>query len=179
VDGNRNFDFFWNTVGTSNDPCRDNFAGNVPFSEIETRIVRDIVNQNIARMGMYITMHSYGSMILYPWGHNGTLSDNAFALHLVGIAMADAIFELSLPSFPRYSVGNSVQVIGYPASGSSEDWVHQAGVPLTYTYELPGVFPGFDGFILPPQYIEQVCVETWAGFVAGARRAADLIVIRP
>jgi hypothetical protein len=128
---------------------------------------------------MYITMHSHGSMILYPWGHDGSLSPNALALHTVGIAMADAIFQLSLPSFPRYAVGNAVQVIGYPASGASEDWAHQAGVPLSFTYELPGVSPGLEGFILPPQYIEQVCRETWAGFVAGARRAADMIVVRP
>jgi hypothetical protein len=128
---------------------------------------------------MYITMHSFGSMILYPWGHNGTLSNNALALHTVGVAMADAIFDLSLPSFRRYTVGNSVQVIGYPASGAAEDWAHSIGVGLTYTYELPGLSSGLNGFALPPQYIEQVSRETWAGLVAGARRAASMIVIQP
>jgi carboxypeptidase A2 len=151
----------------------------VPFSEVETRIIRDIVNQNLARLGMYITMHSFGSMVLYPWGHNGTLSNNALALHTVGIAMADAINALSLPIFPRYTVGNALQILGYGASGAAEDWAHSVGVALSYTYELPGLSSGLNGFALPPQYIEQVSRETWAGLVAGARRASSMIVIRP
>ncbi|XP_013200769.2 carboxypeptidase B [Amyelois transitella] len=176
VDGNRNYDFFWNTVGTSASPCADTYAGNRPFSEIETRVVRDIVQENLHRLALYLTMHSYGSMILYPWGHDGTLSPNAFALHLVGVAMADRIFENQLPNFPRYVVGNSVLVIGYPAAGASEDWAHLVGVPLSYTYELPGLAGGLNGFHLDPIYIEQVAKETWEGIVVGARQAGDLFL---
>lgn len=119
-------------------------------------------------------MHSYGSMILYPWGHDGSLSHNALALHIVGIAMADAIHEEALPHFPRYEVGNSVLVIQYAASGASEDYAHYVGVPLSYTYELPGLAGGLEGFHLDPRYIEQVSRETWAGIAVGAKRAGEL-----
>lgn len=130
-------------------------------------------------MSLYITMHSFGSMILYPWGHDGSLSNNAFALQYVGVGMADAIFAKKLPHFPRYQVGNSVHVIGYRASGASEDWAHSVGVPLSYTYELPGLSNGLNGFNLNPRYIEQVCRETWEGIVVGARRSGDLFVPGP
>ncbi|KOB67948.1 Carboxypeptidase B, partial [Operophtera brumata] len=174
VDGNRNYDFAWNTVGTSNNPCADTFAGSRAFSEIETQVVRDIIQENLHRMALYLTMHSYGSMILYPWGHDGSLSNNAFALHSVGIAMTDAIHSKAINYFPRYVVGNSLLVIGYGTSGAAEDYAHSVGVPLSYTYELPGLSGGFEGFHLDPRYIEQVCIETWEGIVVGARRAGDL-----
>ncbi|XP_052749811.1 carboxypeptidase B-like isoform X2 [Galleria mellonella] len=176
VDGNRNYDFLWNTVGTDNSPCADTYAGSEPFSEVETRVVRDILHEHLNRITLYITMHSYGSMILYPWGNNGTLSNNSVDLHRVGSAMADAIHAKSLSEFPEYVVGNSFLVIGYATAGASEDYAHSIGVPLTYTIELPGLGMSFEGFNLDPSYIEQVCSETWEGFVAGAKLAGELYV---
>ncbi|XP_075982288.1 carboxypeptidase B-like [Anticarsia gemmatalis] len=174
VDGNRNYDFYWSTVGTSTNPCSDIYPGNKAFSEVETKAVSDLLHEHLARIAMYLTMHSYGSMILYPWGHDGTLSNNALALHTVGIAMADKIYEASLSHFPRYVVGNSLLVLGYGIAGSAEDYAHYIGIPLSFTYELPGLGGGFDGFHLNPRYIEQVCDETWQGIAVGARRAGDL-----
>ncbi|KAI5638986.1 zinc carboxypeptidase domain-containing protein [Phthorimaea operculella] len=174
VDGNRNFDFFWNTVGTSNSPAADNYAGSAPFSEIECRVIRDALHENLHRIALYITMHSYGSMILYGWGHDGTLSNNALGLHSVGVNMANAIDRLKLPHFPNYVVGNSALTLNYAAAGAAEDYAHYIGVPLAYTFELPGLADGLQGFNLNPRYIEQVSQETWAGVVVGARMAGDL-----
>ncbi|XP_047027562.1 carboxypeptidase B-like [Helicoverpa zea] len=174
VDGNRNYDFFWNTVGTSNTPCSDVYAGSKAFSEVETRVVRDILHEHLARMAMYITMHSFGSMILYPWGHDGSLSHNGLGLHTVGVAMATAINQNSLSHFRSYVVGNSALVLNYPAAGASEDYAHQIGVPFSYTFELPGLSNTLLGFNLNPRYIQQVCNETWQGLIVGARRAGDL-----
>nr|XP_053616807.1 carboxypeptidase B-like [Plodia interpunctella] len=176
VDGNRNYDFFWNTVGVSPSPCDDIYPGNRPFSEIETRVVRDIIDEYLHRMALYLTMHSFGSMILYPWGHDGTLSNNAFALHTVGIAMADAIHDHQLPHYQPYTVGNAALVLWYGASGAAEDYAHLVGVPLSYTYELPGFSGTWDGFHLAPSAIEQVAKDTWEGVAVGARRAGDLFV---
>ncbi|XP_022823606.1 carboxypeptidase B-like [Spodoptera litura] len=174
VDGNRNYDFFWNTVGTSNSACSDIYGGSRAFSEVETRVVRDILHEHLHRIALYITMHSFGSMILYPWGHDGSLSHNALGLHTVGIAMANAIDQHSLPQFPRYVVGNSALVLNYPTSGGAEDYAHSIGVPLSYTFELPGLSNTMQGFNLNPRYIQQVCNETWEGIVVGVRRAGDL-----
>ncbi|KAJ8728569.1 hypothetical protein PYW07_006265 [Mythimna separata] len=174
VDGNRNFDFFWNTVGTSATACADTYAGSRPFSEVETRVVRDILHEHLDRLALYITMHSFGSMILYPWGHDGSLSHHGLSLHTVGIAMADAINQQSLSHFRSYVVGNSALVLNYRASGASEDYAHKIGVPLSYTFELPGLSNTILGFNLAPRYIQQVCNETWEGIIVGARRAGDL-----
>lgn len=174
VDGNRNYDFHFGPIGTSSSACSDVYRGSQAFSEVETRVVRDILQEHLSRVALYLTMHSYGSMILYPWGHDGSLSHNAFGLHVVGVEMANAIDKESLPNFPRYIVGNSALVLHYPASGASEDYAHSIGVPLSYTYELPGLAGGLQGFNLSPIHIQQVVRETWEGIAVGARRAGDL-----
>ncbi|XP_052744522.1 carboxypeptidase B-like [Bicyclus anynana] len=172
VDINRNFDFEWNTVGTESHPCSDIFPGRKPFSEVETRVVHSIFNEHHQNMILYLSVHSFGSMFLYPWSNNGSLSDRGLQLHMVGIRMADVIHELSLKHFPRYRVGNTALVIDYFSSGSSSDYAHSIGVPLSYTVELPG--RGSKGFVLHPRYIKPVVTETWAGFAAGARMAGQL-----
>ena len=35
TDPNRNFDFQWATVGSSDQPCSETFHGSEPFSEVE------------------------------------------------------------------------------------------------------------------------------------------------
>ncbi|CAK1588932.1 unnamed protein product [Parnassius mnemosyne] len=174
VNANRNFNFFWNTLDTSYTPCADNYAGNKPLSERETFVLRFSLDEFIPRIVLYISMHSYGSLILYPWGNDGSLSNHAFALQSVGVAMADTIYANSLPDFPRYIVGNSVLVTGIKTSGTAVDYAHKLGTPLSFNLELPGIGEGTEGFHLDPKYIEQVAKETWAGIVVGARRAAEL-----
>lgn len=79
--------------------------------------------------------------------------------------MASAIDDLALEKADRYIVGNAAVVL-YDSSGTSRDWTRAVGVPLTYTLELPGYEYGF---LVPPEYVEQIVVETWAGIAEGAR----------
>ncbi|CAK1588931.1 unnamed protein product [Parnassius mnemosyne] len=174
VNANRNFDFFWNTLDTSYTPCSDKYAGSTPFSEKEVILMRLSLNKFIPRMLLYISMHSYGSLILYPWGHDGSLSYNAFALQSVGLSISNEIYANSLPEFPKYIVGNSALVTGIKTSGTAIDYAHSVKIPLTFNLELPGIGEGTEGFHLHPKYIKQVAKETWAGIVAGARRAEEL-----
>ncbi|XP_038218731.1 zinc carboxypeptidase-like [Zerene cesonia] len=171
VDINRNFDFVWNTVGVSTSPCGETYAGGRPASEAETRVIRDILHENLPRMVLYLSIHSYGSMILYSWGHDGSLSNYSLPLQTIGVFMAEKISERSLPDFPSYVVGNAKLVVGYEMSGSSHDYAHSIGVPLAYTWELPGLSRGLMGFHLDPRYIKHVVQETWDGIVVGAKTA--------
>ncbi|KAJ8721065.1 hypothetical protein PYW08_006530 [Mythimna loreyi] len=175
VDGNRNFNIAWNTVGTEEDPCSGIYAGNGPFSEIETQVVRNIIMEHISRIALYLSMHSFGSLILHPWSHNLTLSYNYDNLAKVGHAIANAFFEHGPDIFPPFIVGSTSELL-YLCSGSSTDYGHHIGVPLAYTIELPGIAPNDDytGFDMDPQYIKAVCESTWAGIVVGARKAKVL-----
>ena len=68
VDLNRNFDFLWASgIGTSSNPSSETYKGECAFSEPEIRNVRYLFDtyQNI---GYFVDIHSYGELILYPWG---------------------------------------------------------------------------------------------------------------
>lgn len=84
--------------------------------------------------------------------------------------MATEIDKLKLEKAPNYIVGNAALVL-YFTSGTSRDWTRAVGIPLTYTLELPGY--EYD-FIVPPEYIEQIVTETWAGIAAGAHYVISL-----
>ncbi|GBP70044.1 Carboxypeptidase B [Eumeta japonica] len=165
VDGNRNFDHHWGTVAGNANPCTIVYEGPSAFSEPEIRVIRDAVLQNLNRASLYLSLHSYGNMFLYAWGNNGTLPSNGLILHLAGVTMATAIDALALPKADPYIVGNAANVL-YFTTGTSRDWTRAVGVPLTYTVELPGYEYLFE---VPPEYIEQIVTETWAGIEAGAR----------
>ncbi|XP_053607194.1 carboxypeptidase B-like [Plodia interpunctella] len=164
VDGNRNFDHHWGTNAAAANPCAIIFEGPSAFSEPEVRVIRDVVLQQLSRTSLYISLHSFGNMFLYAWGNNGTLPANGLILHLAGVTMATAIDELALDKADPYIVGNAANVLYY-TTGTSRDWTRAVGVPLTYTLELPGYEYGF---LVPPEYVEQIVTETWAGIAAGA-----------
>lgn len=61
----------------------------------------------------YITFHSYGQYILYPWGYAKKYTADHDALDRVGRLMASAIKQ---ESGNTYTVGNSASLL-YAASG--------------------------------------------------------------
>lgn len=68
VDANRNYDYKWGVCGTSKDPCDEIYLGKEPFSEPESRCVRDLLLSAKGVGIFYLSLHSYGPYILYPWG---------------------------------------------------------------------------------------------------------------
>ncbi|XP_072934770.1 uncharacterized protein [Epargyreus clarus] len=173
VDANRNFNYSFNTLGVSDDPCFFTFPGPEPFSEVETRYVRDILHEYRERIQLYLNIHSFGNFVLFAYGDD-TLPPNAAHIHHVGATMGAAIDTLKLPEAGYYLIGNSGMVL-YPTSGTAQDYGQATGIPFSYTLELPAY--GYD-FRVPPQYIEQINKETWQGIVASARLAGTYYRMR-
>ena len=63
---NRNWDMEWG-IGASTNPCSDVFQGPTPFSEPETLGLSDLMSK-VGHLDLFITLHSYGQAVLYPWG---------------------------------------------------------------------------------------------------------------
>ena len=157
-DPNRNFDFHWMETGASSWECSETYAGSRAFSEVETRNLRDYILKT-PNIKAYLTLHSYGQYLLYPWGYGNVLPSNWRELDDLGQKVNDAIRAVS---GTRYTVGSSTQVL-YAAAGASDDWaMGVAGIDLVYTIELPG--GGSYGFDLPASRIQGVVVETFEGF---------------
>lgn len=165
TDGNRNFDFHWGEVGASNQGCADTYRGDTAFSEPETRAVRDAVIKLKGSCKFYLSLHSYGNYILYPWGWTSQLPETWQDIDEVAQAGAAAIKQAT---GSRYTVGSSTNVL-YAAAGGSDDWaLAVAEVPISITMELPG--GGNGGFNPPPSSIEKLVKESWVGIKAMAAK---------
>nr|ATU82441.1 venom M14 protease [Lethocerus distinctifemur] len=148
VDLNRNFDVYFGGLGTSDYPCDETYVGTGPFSEPESRALRDYALRHKNRIQLYITLHSYGQYFLYPWGFGDVLPKDWQDLDKLARVAEKA---LSSVYGTRYQVGSSTRILG-PAAGGSDDWMKaRAGVKYSYTIELPG--GGDDGFDLPESKI--------------------------
>ncbi|XP_053672394.1 carboxypeptidase B-like [Anopheles nili] len=163
IDGNRNYDFHWAEVGSSNTPCSETFHGEHSFSEPETRAIRDELLRLKGRCKFYVSLHSYGEYLLYPWGWTSDLPVGWEKMDAVAKVGAQAIEEATGTS---YSVGSSTNVL-YAAAGGSDDYAFAvADVPISMTMELPG--GGSAGFNPPPTRIEEIVKETFVGIRAMA-----------
>uniref|UniRef100_A0A182QI89 Peptidase M14 domain-containing protein n=1 Tax=Anopheles farauti TaxID=69004 RepID=A0A182QI89_9DIPT len=169
VDLNRNFPFQWDRTTTE---CTNNFAGREASSENETKAILALMDQYKAAIRMYLAVHTYGEMILWPWGYDFIHAPNAAELQRLGEQARDALVAAG---GPEYEVGNSSDVL-YTASGASDDYAYSLGVPYAYTIELSG--GGKEGFDLPASDLARVTSQTFVLLQVFGQHAGTLSVGR-
>ncbi|KAH9643630.1 hypothetical protein HF086_006106 [Spodoptera exigua] len=171
VDGNRNYGYKWAVSGVSNDPChKETYAGPKPFSEPETRMVRNIMMDNAKRMKLYVSLHSYGQYLVYPWGFTGDYLPKQWKkLDNMAKAVSDAVERAGGQPFKVLSAGK-----WYPAAGGSDDFAFgAAGVPYSYTMELT---EGYE-FTYPENLLKTILPQFYEGFKEFAGRIRAEFVI--
>ncbi|XP_015433604.1 PREDICTED: carboxypeptidase B-like [Dufourea novaeangliae] len=170
VDLNRNFGYRWGGLGTSKDPCREIYAGSGPFSEPETNAIKNFFEASAANFKAYLTFHSYGQFILYPWGYDKRVPPDYADLERVGKEMATAMKKAGGAN-SQYTVGNSATTL-YAASGGSDDW-SKAILKVKYTYTIELRDTGKHGFVLPSRYIIPTAKEALAAVLVVADACTD------
>ncbi|CAH1961121.1 unnamed protein product [Acanthoscelides obtectus] len=157
TDLNRNFGYKWGGKGSSKNPCTQIYAGTGPFSEPETAAIQRFIQGTKVPWKAYVSFHSYGQYILYPWGYENAVPTDHRDLEAVGRRAAAAI---TAAGGPRYTVGPAGSTL-YPAAGGSDDWAKGvAGFKYSYTIELRDT--GRFGFVLPASYIQPTAEEALA-----------------
>jgi hypothetical protein len=154
VDLNRNNPFHWGGAGT--DPCQQTYQGTGAASEPETyhlnALVRsilldqrpddDVTPSPNDTTGLLVSLHSYGNLVLYPWGWSYAGAPNESQLQTLGRKLA---------FFNDYRPQQSVEL--YPTTGDTVDWAYgELGIPA-YTFELGETF--FQSCDDLPQIIEE------------------------
>ncbi|RVE75336.1 hypothetical protein OJAV_G00015660 [Oryzias javanicus] len=157
TDLNRNFDANWGTIGVSFNCSSNIYCGTQPVSEPEAQAVTYFVGSRKDDILCFLTIHSYGQLLLVPYGHPNFTAPNYNELMEVGQAAATAIWNVHKKN---YTVGTSPDVL-YPNSGSSRDWARMQGIPYPYTFELRD--KGDFGFELPEDQIQPTCEEAYSG----------------
>ncbi|KAL7853065.1 hypothetical protein SRHO_G00188500 [Serrasalmus rhombeus] len=157
TDLNRNFYANWGMVGISRNCCSEIYNGHSPLSESEAVAVTDFLSANRDQLLCFLTIHSYGQLILVPYGHPNISAPNYDELMEVGLAAAKAIKAVHGVD---YTVGTPPDVL-YANSGSSRDFARLIGIPFSFTFELRD--KGDFGFKLPEDQIQPTCEEAYQG----------------
>ncbi|GCC20615.1 hypothetical protein chiPu_0019178 [Chiloscyllium punctatum] len=156
TDLNRNFDSHWCSIGASRNCCSNTHCGSAPESEPETVAVATFLRDHLHDILCYLTIHSYGQLILTPYGYTNTTANNHEEMMRVGEKAADA---LERKHGTKFKVGPSSWILYY-SSGSSRDWAGEVGIDFSYTFELRD--NGTYQFLLPEDQIQPTCEETMA-----------------
>ncbi len=164
VDPNRNYSFRWGLAGSSGNPASQTYRGPAPFSEPETRALRDFVFAT-PQIRAHNDVHSYGHDILFPWSQLTEPSPDHDEYQALGDAMADLMVETH--DVGRWSVGPLSTTL-YRVSGGSTDWFYVEGGAMSLTYELRGgSFNPEASEILPG------CRDTYEATLLHAAHVAD------
>ena len=131
VDPNRNYSYLWGdgNGGSSSVPLEATYRGDAPFSEPETKNVRDII---LGRpVTMVLTNHTYQATVLRTGG--GDAPEDAI-LERMGGVIADILGYRNMPT------------VGYPTTGTTDDWAYAAMGALGFTIEHGsiGFHPPYD-----------------------------------
>jgi carboxypeptidase T len=146
VDLNRNYGYGWCGEGASSVPDSETYCGTEAFSEPETQAIRDfaLAHENLRAA---ISFHSYGELILYPFGHTvggvppamDATDQAAFA------ALADRMAETN-----GYRPGPTYEL--YSVSGDTCDWLYAERGVFCLTFEI---YPITSIFYPPGDIIER------------------------
>lgn len=137
VDLNRNYGYLWGGPGASPNPNAETYRGPSAFSEPETKAVRKFFDDH-TNMKVMISYHSYGQMVMYPWGGTDSVIENEkdFAAHKT---IAGKIAE-----FTDYRPMQSSDL--YVATGDTCDWTYAEHKVFSFTIELDPQQWGYGGF---------------------------------
>lgn len=151
VDINRNSSWQWGSViDPSIGACSVLYPGASPASEPETvaleTLVRSLIPDQRATSaaappettGMLLTLHSYGNLVIWPWGYTAAAAPNSADLARIGGKLANY----------NGAFGQQANAM-YPMSGTTDDWSYgELGIP-SYTFEI-GLSYGACGGFMPP-----------------------------
>lgn len=146
TDMNRNSSFHWGGVGASSFPCSEVYRGPSAASEPETQAIENYLraifpdqrgpgDQDPAPQdtnGIFITLHSYSQLVLFPWGWTTTAPPNNTALETLGRKFG---------YFNHYKVCQSGENgCIYQTSGTTDDFAYGELGVAAYTFELGNEF---------------------------------------
>lgn len=157
ADLNRNFSFQWNCCGGSSDvPCAETYHGASEASEPETQAIENYLraqfpdqrgeNLNdpapVDAWGVFIDLHSYSNLVLWPWGFTYAEPPNGTAFRTLGRKLA---------FYNNYYPEQAADL--YPTDGTTDDFAYGELGLAAYTFELGNFFfepcSNFENSILP------------------------------
>ncbi len=150
TDLNRNYSYMWGGSGSSGLCTSSTFRGYTPFDAPESAAVRDFLLSR-PDIAVLLTYHSYGSLVLWPWGYTYDPiadPDNRQVHEIIGREYA------SRTGYTPHQ-GSGL----YICSGTTDDWSYGTtqndALPIfSWTVELEG-----SGFYPHPSVLPTMCAN--------------------
>ncbi|MCP2604865.1 M14 family metallopeptidase [Candidatus Aminicenantes bacterium AH-873-B07] len=135
VDLNRNYGYNWgyDNIGSSPNTFSQTYRGLSPFSEPETRAIKNLFEQKNFKAA--VSYHSYSQIILYPWGYTEEPSPLNDLLERLSENMANLICQVNGNT---YLTGQSGKIL-YLTNGDATDWILGIYNIPAFTIELPPI----------------------------------------
>jgi hypothetical protein len=160
VDLNRNHPYAWNAGGgASTDPCGETYQGPSAASEPETQAIQQLI-QTTTFAGL-VSWHSYGNLVLWPWGY------------ATNVGSADPLLDAlggRLATLTGYRGGPGATTL-YVTTGELTDWAWAVRKLPGFTIEVGDPADSPDGNPFAPPY--SVTDRYWT-----ENRAAALYLVR-
>lgn len=165
VDLNRNYGHEWahDDEGSSGFGGSDTYRGPAPFSEPETQAIEYFCNTHEFKLAL--NYHSYGDVLVYPWGYNDSNTPDSTLFSNYGHL---------LTKLNRFIYGTGTETVGYITNGDSDDWMY--GDLDIYSF-TPEVGDPDDGFYPLRDRIIPLCQSTLNLNLTAARLVNSLVDI--
>tara|TARA_B100000029_G_scaffold508008_1_gene593897 strand:+ start:1826 stop:4138 length:2313 start_codon:yes stop_codon:yes gene_type:complete len=171
IDLNRNYSYMWgyDNDGSSGDGCNETYRGTSPFSEPETSVIRDFVEEH--DFSIAFNYHSYGNLLIYPFGYE---EENQAPQEDLDIFVE---FGEDMTQFNNYALGSGPDLL-YTVNGEACDWMYGVHDVFAYTPEIgnngDGFWPATNRIV--PLAEENLYPNQLLALYAGARYDLDIIV---
>uniref|UniRef100_A0A914BVD0 ShKT domain-containing protein n=1 Tax=Acrobeloides nanus TaxID=290746 RepID=A0A914BVD0_9BILA len=149
--------------GANHHPCSNEYVGESPFSEPESRAVNDfLTSQEMThKLNAFITLHTYAQLWIHPFSHEVEYYPNDIT-RLLNVA-EKAVSRLRDVYGTQYRVGTGADLL-YPAAGGSDDWAKEKlGAKYVYLIELRPQLEQSNGFILKQEELIPTAIESFEG----------------
>jgi hypothetical protein len=153
TDLNRNWGYKWGCCGgSSGTPSSATYRGAAPFSAPETTVVRDFTDGRVVdgrqQITAHIDFHTYGELILWPYGYTYTdvPADMTLDDHDAHVAMGQAMAATN-----GYTPQQASDL--YITDGTIDDWLYGVHRIFSYTFEMYPVTSAQGGFYPPDEVI--------------------------
>ena len=136
VDLNRNYSYMWgyDDSGSSPDGCNETYRGSLPFSEPETQIIKNFIEEH--NFPIALNYHSYSNLLIYPLGYT---YDNPVPQEDLEIFIE---YGQEMVKFIGYALGTG-PVLLYTVNGEACDWMYGEHDIFAYTPEIGSSSDGF------------------------------------
>ncbi|XP_025837115.1 carboxypeptidase B-like [Agrilus planipennis] len=162
VDLNRNFPVAFGTTGCSNDPKSLMYHGKYPLSEPESKSLAEVMRKFEKCLKLYISLHAYGNVILYPWGFKKAAIKHSRELQCCAAAACEAVLRKCGEC--RFTYGSIARKM-YVSSGNTADFSYgMHNITFSYIIELQKG-SRHQGFGIRKQMIKRVGEEVLAAVI--------------